>query len=70
MPDSLPTNSKIVAAYRERTPASAARAKQAKEVFPSGLVHDSRKLDPYAFYVDHAHPAAVVEFGQCGLPYL
>jgi glutamate-1-semialdehyde 2,1-aminomutase len=50
----LLTNSKIVAAYREHTPTSAVRAKQAHEVFPSGLVHDSRKLDPYAFYVDHA----------------
>ena len=55
MPDtSAPTNSKIVAAYREYTPKSAARATQAKQVFPSGLVHDSRKLDPYAFYVDRA----------------
>jgi glutamate-1-semialdehyde 2,1-aminomutase len=54
MPDSLPTNSKIVAAYREHTPTSAVRAAQARQVFPSGLVHDSRKLDPYAFYVDHA----------------
>ena len=54
MPDSLPTNSKIVAAYREHTPKSAERATQAHEIFPSGLVHDSRKLDPYAFYVDRA----------------
>lgn len=55
MPDTTsPTNSKIVAAYREYTPKSAARAQQAKQVFPSGLVHDSRRLDPYAFYVDHA----------------
>ena len=54
MPDSLPTNSKIVAAYREHTPKSKERAGQAREIFPSGLVHDSRKLDPYAFYVDRA----------------
>jgi glutamate-1-semialdehyde 2,1-aminomutase len=57
MLDSLLTNSKIVAAYRERTPKSAQRATEAREVFPSGLVHDSRKLDPYAFYVDHAQGA-------------
>ena len=54
MPDSLPTNSKIVANYREHTPKSEERADQAREIFPSGLVHDSRKLDPYAFYVDRA----------------
>ena len=54
MPDALPPNSKIVAAYREHTPNSAIRAAEARDVFPSGLVHDSRKLDPYAFYVDHA----------------
>ena len=57
MPDSLLTNSKIVAAYREHTPKSAIRATEAHDVFPSGLVHDSRKLDPYAFYVDHAQGA-------------
>ena len=54
MPDTLLTNSKIVAAYREHTPNSAVRATEAREIFPSGLVHDSRKLDPYAFYVDRA----------------
>ena len=46
MPDSTPTNSRIVAAYREKTPGSARLAKEAGTVFPSGLTHDSRRLDP------------------------
>ncbi len=48
------TNSRIVAAYRERTPSSAALAAQAGELFPSGLTHDSRHLLPYGIYVDRA----------------
>lgn len=54
MPDSTLTNSRIVAAYRDKTQGSAALAKEAGEVFPSGLTHDSRRLDPYCLYVDHA----------------
>jgi glutamate-1-semialdehyde 2,1-aminomutase len=54
MPDSTLTNSRIVAAYREKTPKSAALASQAKEIYPSGLTHDSRRLDPYCLYVDRA----------------
>ncbi|MDA0997249.1 MAG: aminotransferase class III-fold pyridoxal phosphate-dependent enzyme, partial [Proteobacteria bacterium] len=57
MPDGTLTNSKIVAAYREITPSSAKRAVQAREIFPSGIVHDSRKLDPYPIYVDRAQGA-------------
>ena len=54
MPDSLPTNSKIVAAYRERTLKSAELAATAREMFPSGITHDSRHTAPYGIYVDHA----------------
>ena len=54
MPDSTLTNSRIVAAYREKTPGSSRLADQAREIFPSGLTHDSRKLDPYGLYVDRA----------------
>ncbi len=54
MPDSVITNSPIVAAYRERTPGSEALARRARDVFPSGLTHDSRHLEPYAVYIDHA----------------
>ena len=52
MPDDFLTNSKIVSAYREKTPASAACAREAREHFPSGLTHDSRRLQPYGLYVD------------------
>jgi glutamate-1-semialdehyde 2,1-aminomutase len=48
------TNSRIVAAYRERTPRSAALAAEAREVLPSGLTHDSRHLTPYGIYVERA----------------
>jgi glutamate-1-semialdehyde 2,1-aminomutase len=54
MPDSLLTNSKIVAAYRERTQKSAELAATARQTFPSGITHDSRHTDPYGIYVDHA----------------
>ncbi len=57
MPDSLPTNSKIVAAYRERTQKSAEFAATARKTFPSGITHDSRHTDPYGIYVDHAKGA-------------
>lgn len=54
MPDSTLTNSRIVAAYREKTRKSAALAKEAGEIYPSGLTHDSRRLDPYCLYADRA----------------
>ena len=48
------SNSRIEAAYRERTRRSAELAKEARNLFPSGITHDSRKLDPYTIYVDRA----------------
>jgi len=54
MTDLSLTNSPIVAAYRSRTPTSAKLFDDALEVFPSGVVHDSRKLDPYPTYVERA----------------
>ena len=54
MPDSLLTNSKIIAAYREKTKKSSELAEKARETFPSGITHDSRHTDPYGIYVDHA----------------
>ena len=48
------SNSRIEAAYRERTRRSAELAKEARELFPSGITHDSRKIDPYTIYVDRA----------------
>ena len=54
MADGLLSNSEIVAAYREKTPASARLAAEAKELFPSGVTHDVRHLDPYGIYVERA----------------
>lgn len=48
------SNSPIAARYRERTPGSARLAEQAREVYPSGITHDSRHMRPYGIYVDRA----------------
>lgn len=52
--NSTPTNSAIVAAYRERTPESAKLAAQAQALLPSGIAHDARICDPYGIYVARA----------------
>ena len=44
----------IVGSYLERTPRSAQRHAEARGLFPSGIVHDSRRTWPYGLYVDHA----------------
>ena len=44
----------IVERYRARTPKSAALYERAKAAFPSGLTHDSRVLEPYPLFADHA----------------
>jgi len=54
MPGESRTNSKIVTAYRERNAASQALAARARQVLPSGIVHDSRHLDPFPIYVNRA----------------
>ncbi len=46
------TNSSLIAEYRQRTPRSAELARAAREVFPSGITHDGRFLQPYGIYVD------------------
>ena len=51
------SNSRILAAYRERTPASRTLAAQARDTFPSGITHDSRRLLPYGIYVERAKGA-------------
>ena len=48
------TNSRITAAYREHTPGSADLAKEAGELFPSGITHDARNVDPYGVYIARA----------------
>ena len=54
MSGSKPSNSQIEAAYREHTPGSFERATRARDIFPSGLVHDARRLLPYPIYVESA----------------
>jgi glutamate-1-semialdehyde 2,1-aminomutase len=53
MPDSL-TNSPIIAAFQAATPGSAMAAERASRLFPSGITHDSRYIEPYGLYIDHA----------------
>lgn len=70
MPDTLPTNSPIVAAYRAATPGSAARAAEAAALFPSGITHDSRYLEPYGLYIARAQgPRKWDVDGRCYVDY-
>jgi glutamate-1-semialdehyde 2,1-aminomutase len=48
------TNSQIVAAFEQRTQTSKARHLEAREVFPSGIVHDSRHMKPHPLYIERA----------------
>ena len=52
--DDSRTNSRIVTAYRQRTPGSAEMSRQAQDLFPSGITHDARNVDPYGIYVARA----------------
>jgi glutamate-1-semialdehyde 2,1-aminomutase len=52
--DMIDTNSRIVAAYRAKTPGSADLAREAATLLPSGIAHDGRHLDPYGIYVERA----------------
>ena len=54
MPDTMTTNSPIIAAYRAATPGSAAAAEKAGQLFPSGITHDSRYIEPYGLYITRA----------------
>jgi glutamate-1-semialdehyde 2,1-aminomutase len=54
MLDATHTNSTIIGRYRERTATSRSLAARARQVLPSGIVHDARHLDPYPIYVDRA----------------
>ncbi len=70
MPDTLPTNSPIVAAYRAATPGSAARAAEAAALFPSGITHDSRYIEPYGLYIARARgPRKWDVDGRCYVDY-
>ena len=50
-------NSSIVRDYVDHTPQSAAYARRARELLPSGLTHDARFLAPHGIYVDRASGA-------------
>ena len=57
MPAPALSNSMIVAAYREKTPTSERLARDANTLFPSGITHDSRHVDPYGLFVERAEGA-------------
>ncbi len=68
MPDALTTNSPIIAAYRAATPGSGARAGQAAEMFPSGITHDARYIEPYGLYIPRPErPRQHPRVGRSGL---
>src|SRR3982074_532396 len=54
MPDDSLTNSKVVAAYRERPRCSERLAAEAIDILPSGIAHDARYVKPYGIYVERA----------------
>ena len=70
MPDTLTTNSPIIAAYRAATPGSAADAARAAGFFPSGITHDSRYIEPYGLYITRAQgPRKWDVDGNCYVDY-
>ena len=52
--DTIDTNSRIVAAFRAKTPGSAELAREAAALLPSGIAHDGRHIGPYGIYVERA----------------
>src|SRR5260370_36413183 len=70
MPDTLTTNSPVIAAFRAATPGSAERALRAAELFPSGITHDSRYIEPYGLYIARAKaPRKWDVDGRCYVDY-
>ena len=70
MPDTVTTNSPIIAAYRAATPGSAAAAERASRLFPSGVTHDSRYIEPYGLYITRAQgPRKWDVDGNCYVDY-
>jgi glutamate-1-semialdehyde 2,1-aminomutase len=68
--DTLTTNSPITAAYRGATPGSAADAEKAAGLFPSGITHDSRYIEPYGLYIARAKGARKWDVdGNCYVDY-
>ena len=50
--------------YTAAFPGSKARFEQAKGIFPTGVTHDTRMMDPFPVYVDHAQGRAQVGRGR------
>ncbi len=70
MPDTLTNNSPVITAYRAATPGSAANALRAAEMFPSGITHDSRYIEPYGLYIARAQgPRKWDVDGRCYVDY-
>ena len=51
------SGSRIIEEYCRKTPASARLAEEARRVFPSGITHDVRYIEPHGIYVTHAKGA-------------
>ena len=51
---STESKSTIVSTYRQKTPGSEQLFAKAANLFPSGVTHDSRYLNPYGIYVERA----------------
>ena len=47
-------NSPLVDAYCQKTAGSVALAKRARNIFPTGITHDARYIEPHGIYVTHA----------------
>ena len=70
MPDTIITNSPIIAQYRAKTPGSAAEAAKAADFFPTGITHDSRYIEPYGLYIREAQgPRKWDVDGNCYVDY-
>ena len=64
------SNSGILGAYRAHTPGSAALAAEAGALFPSGITHDARNIDPYNIYIERAQgPRKWDVDGNCYVDY-
>jgi len=48
---------KIEEVYRQLHPGSAARYEQATSIFPSGVTHDGRYVDPFPLYIERSQGA-------------
>ncbi len=46
--------SSLVQAYCRKTPGSSTLANRARQIFPGGITHDARYIEPHGIYVTHA----------------